>query len=69
LLSVIRDSFQEKNLSVTLDRNRVNSTKRLEPLGDIELNPLDYQRSFAVKFYKAVLLINGLKTPIVFTKD
>lgn len=68
LLSVLDEPFLERNLSITFGRNRINQTKRSKPLGDIKINEMDYQSSFSVKFYKAVLLVNGLEKPIILAK-
>lgn len=59
LFKVINEPFEERNLSNTSSRTRVNQTKRLLPLSKTELNPISYQAAFDVKFRKAVLLVNG----------
>ena len=46
LLSVIDDRFEEKNLSLTLNRNRQNLTKRQNSLSSIKPNLLNYQTIF-----------------------
>ena len=69
LCEVINDSFEERNLSITSGRTRINNGKRLLPLDTTALNPVSYQASFTVKFRKAVLLVNGLKSPIVLAES
>lgn len=68
LFKVINDPFEEHNLSITSSRTRVNQTKRLLPLDTTEVNPITYKASFKVKFRKAVLLVHGLKSPIVLAE-
>lgn len=69
LCKVINEPFEECNLSITSSRTRVNTTKRLLPLDNTGLKPVSYETSFDVKFRKAVLLVNGLKSPIVLAES
>lgn len=68
LFKVINEPFEDNNLSMNSSRTRVNQKKRLLPLDTTELNTISYQASFNVKFRKAVLLVNGLKSPIVLAE-
>ena len=68
LFAVIDEPFEERNLSTTVDRNRVNITKLLTPLNGTGSNGITYAGSFKVNFKKAVLLVNGLKSPIVLAE-
>lgn len=68
LCKVINEPFDDRNLSITSSRTRVNQTKRLLPLDNTDLNTISYHTSFNVKFRKAVLLVNGLKSPIVLAE-
>ena len=69
LCKVINEPFEERNLSITLSRTRVNPNRRSSVLEGIELNTISYQGNFKVKFRKAVLLVNGLKSPIVLAEN
>ncbi len=68
IFNVIGEPFEAENLSITEQRNRVNTTKRSVPLSTIGQNKINYQEDFKVEFYKAVLLINGLESPIVIAQ-
>ena len=65
LLDVRHEPFEERNLSTTVDKSRINGTKRVTPLVDTKSNNISYINSFKVNFKKALLLVNGLKKPIV----
>jgi len=69
LFKVINEPFEEQNLSITTSRSRLNETKRSSPLGESELNNISYNTPFNVKFRKAVLLINGIKKPIMLVES
>lgn len=69
LFKVINEPFEERNLSITSSRARINQTKRSSVLGGVGLNTFSYGTSFNVKFKKAVLLVNGLKRPIVLAES
>lgn len=43
---------------------RLNISKRVIPLDNVQLNPMDYREPFNLKLRSAVLLVNGLKSPI-----
>ena len=68
IFSVIDEPFEVRNLSITEQRNRVNITKRSIPLSTVGLNKLNYQEDFNVELYKAVLLVNGLESPIILAQ-
>ena len=68
IFSLINESFDEQNFSITYNRNRANLTKRLESLDNIGLNQTNYQKSFKVCLHKVVLLVNGLEKPIILYK-
>lgn len=69
LFKVINEPFEERNLSITSCRSRVNGTRRKLALGGSEVNDISYTSPFVVKFKKAVLLVNGLKSPIVLAES
>lgn len=69
LFKVISEPFEERNLSITSSRSRLNQTRRKSPLGDSDVNYISYNTPFVVKFKKAVLLVNGLKSPIVLAES
>lgn len=69
LFSVLGEQFEERNLSITSNRGRLNVTKRNASLFDIECNTIDYKTSFPLKLSKAVLLVNGLSRPIVLLQS
>jgi len=69
LFKVINEPFEERNLSITTSRARTNETRRKTPLNGSDLNDTCYTSPFIVKFKKAVLLVNGLKSPIVLAES
>ncbi len=68
IFEIIGEPFEVENLSITDQINRVNKTKRSVPLSTIEPNKINYQEDFKVEFYKAVLLVNGLESPIILAQ-
>lgn len=72
-----------RRVSTTINRNRLNGTKRVTLLSDTESNNISYNnisymesfkvkfkiKSFKVKFKKAVLLVNTLKRLIVLAES
>lgn len=69
LLSVIDEPFVANNLSITEERSRLNTTKRNKSLDNVGLNETTYQEEFKVALKKCVLHINGLKSPIILSKN
>ena len=69
LLSIIDDPFEEKNLSLTINRNRQNLTKRQKSLSSIKPNLINYQTIFPLKLFKIVLLVNGMSAPLILAKS
>lgn len=69
LLSVIDEPFVANNLSITKGRSRLNTTKRNKSLDNVGLNETTYQEEFKVDLKKCVLYINGLKSPIILSKN
>ena len=69
LFKVISEPFEERNLSITTSRSRINQSRRKTPLGGSEVNTISYTSTFVVKFKKAVLLVNGLKNPIILAES
>ena len=68
VLQVVEEPFIERNLSVTFGRKRESITRCTKPLGNTPVYVQDYNQSFRVQLYRAVLLVNGLERPIVFYK-
>lgn len=69
LLSLIDEPFEDRDLSITLNRNRASVTKRKESLDGIGLNNVNYQISFPVRLHKIVLFVNNLKSPVILWKE
>ncbi len=66
LFSLIDDPF---DLSLTVNRDRQNITKRQKPLRSIQPNLVNYKTIFPQKLFKIVWLINGLNSPILLAKN
>jgi len=64
VLSVISESFDDKNFSYTEGIQRQNTTKRKNPLGNISLNDYNYKTGYEMKIFKIVFLVNGLTAPV-----
>lgn len=62
---IIDEEYNPNNLSITQGRNRESITKRRHSLMDIEINPVNYEGDFEVCCFRAVLIVNGLSSPIV----
>ena len=68
LLAVINEPFDDRDLSITFNRNRISSTKRTKSLDGIGLNKVNYQINFPVQLYKVVLFVNNLESPLILYK-
>ena len=66
---VIDDPYERRNLSLTTERDRSNSTRRTTPLAGVPPNTVNYQTTIVVKLYKVVLLVNGLPSPVVIYRS
>lgn len=69
LCNVIDEPFNNKNLSFTTNRQRTNPFKRIIPLDGVDINDVSYNTDLKLKLHKVVLLVNGLKSPIIIYKS
>ncbi|RYX81477.1 hypothetical protein EON73_04805 [bacterium] len=53
LFNIIEEPFKDVNLSITSNRNHLNTSKRSTSLGGVDTNPTNYQKNFKVCFKKA----------------
>ena len=65
---VVEQPFDPAFLSVTSQRQRPSPTKRNKPLAGVGLNPANYATPFPLHLFKVILLVNGLKKPILISK-
>ena len=70
LCNLVGDTYEARNLSITIERQRENTIKRTRVLSGTGLNSVDYGISFKVSLHRCVLLINGLEKPyLIGRKD
>lgn len=65
ICQTIEEPFEKKNLSLTYDRTRLNSTRRTATLDGIRTNTVDYKTDIKLRLFRVVLLVNGLASPLV----
>ena len=65
ILPVIKEPFEENNLSYTSGPRRVSITRRNVTLAGIPAQYDDYNLIFQVEIDRVMLLVDGIESPIV----
>lgn len=60
----VDEKYEERNLSITTGRARVNPSRRTTPLEGVDNNKVNYQTDIRMTLYRVVLMVNGLARPI-----
>ena len=69
LCNMVDERFNEKNISWTEGRERLNPFRREESLDDIPITPPLGIQNPTMKLHRVVLLVNGVSKPILLMRD